>query len=107
MCSSDLAGVTREKIWLDPGIGFGKTVDHNLALLARLDDVVALGFPVLLGASRKRFIAALHPAADAPDARAPGPIAAAPAGAQAGAAAVRGHEDRKSTRLKSRHVVIS
>jgi len=86
------AGVTREKIWLDPGIGFGKTVDHNLALLARLDDVVALGFPVLLGASRKRFIAALHPAADAPDARAPGSIAAALAGAQAGVAAVRAHD---------------
>jgi dihydropteroate synthase len=86
------AGVAREKIWLDPGIGFGKTLDHNLALLARLDAVVALGFPVLLGASRKRFIAALDPAASAPDARAPGSIAAALAGAQAGVAAVRVHD---------------
>lgn len=86
------AGVARDKIWIDPGIGFGKSLDHNLALLARLDAVVALGFPVLLGASRKRFIAALHPAADAPDARAPGSIAAALAGAQAGVAAVRVHD---------------
>ena len=86
------AGVVRDKIWLDPGIGFGKTLDHNLALLAHLDAVVALGFPVLLGASRKRFIAALHPAAEAPDARAPGSIAAALAGAQAGVAAVRVHD---------------
>ena len=86
------AGVARDKIWLDPGIGFGKTLDHNLALLAHLDAVVALGFPVLLGASRKRFIAALHPAADATDARAPGSIAAALAGAQAGVAAVRVHD---------------
>ncbi|MDP1872766.1 dihydropteroate synthase [Phenylobacterium sp.] len=86
------AGVARDKIWLDPGIGFGKTLDHNLTLLARLDAVCALGFPVLLGASRKRFIATLHPAAEAPDARAPGSIAAALAGAAAGVAAVRVHD---------------
>ncbi|MDP2213379.1 dihydropteroate synthase [Phenylobacterium sp.] len=86
------AGVAREKIWLDPGIGFGKSLDHNLALLAHLDAVCALGFPVLLGASRKRFIAAIHPGAEAPDARAPGSIAAALAGAQAGVAAVRVHD---------------
>ena len=55
------AGVAREKIWLDPGIGFGKRTEHNLALLARLDAIAALGFPVLLGVSRKRFIAALDP----------------------------------------------
>ncbi len=86
------AGVARERIWLDPGIGFGKTLDHNLALLARLDAVCALGFPVLLGASRKRFIAALEPAAQDPRARAPGSIAAALAGAAAGVAAVRVHD---------------
>lgn len=86
------AGVAREKIWLDPGIGFGKTLDHNLALLAHLDSVCALGFPVILGASRKRFIQALHPAAEAPDERGPGSLAAALAGAQAGVAAVRVHD---------------
>lgn len=86
------AGVAREKIWLDPGIGFGKTLDHNLTLMARLDAVCALGFPVLLGASRKRFVAALEPAAKDPQARAPGSIAAALAGAAAGVAAVRVHD---------------
>jgi dihydropteroate synthase len=50
------AGVREERICLDPGIGFGKTVDHNLELLARLDEIVALGRPVLIGASRKRFL---------------------------------------------------
>lgn len=50
-------GVKPENILLDPGIGFGKTYTHNVALLAHLDQVCALGFKVLLGASRKRFIA--------------------------------------------------
>ena len=50
------AGIAEERICVDPGIGFGKTVDHNLELLARLDEIVALGRPVLVGASRKRFL---------------------------------------------------
>jgi dihydropteroate synthase len=50
------AGIAEERICLDPGIGFGKTVEHNLELLARLDEIVALGRPVLVGASRKRFL---------------------------------------------------
>jgi dihydropteroate synthase len=50
------AGVEEENIILDPGIGFGKTLEHNLALLNRLDALVELGFPVLVGASRKRFL---------------------------------------------------
>jgi dihydropteroate synthase len=49
-------GVAESRIVLDPGIGFGKTVDHNLALLARLDEIVALGRPVLIGTSRKSFL---------------------------------------------------
>jgi len=53
------AGVAREAIVLDPGIGFGKTVEHNLALLARLDVLAGLGYPVLVGASRKGFIGQL------------------------------------------------
>ncbi len=86
------AGVAREKIWLDPGIGFGKRLDHNLALMAHLDAMVALGFPVLLGVSRKRFIAALDPAAEPAEARGPGSLAAALAGVQAGVAVLRVHE---------------
>lgn len=53
------AGVKKENIAVDPGIGFGKRKQDNLALLAHLDALVALGFPVLLGASRKRFMGAL------------------------------------------------
>ncbi len=49
-------GIERARIWLDPGIGFGKTIDHNLELLARLDEIVALGRPVVVGASRKSFL---------------------------------------------------
>jgi dihydropteroate synthase len=86
------AGVAAERIWLDPGIGFGKTLAHNLALLAHLDRIVALGFPVLLGVSRKSFISAIDPAAKPADARLPGSLAAALAGARAGVAALRVHD---------------
>jgi dihydropteroate synthase len=50
------AGIPDDRIILDPGIGFGKKVEHNLALINRLDEIRALGFPVLLGPSRKSFI---------------------------------------------------
>jgi dihydropteroate synthase len=50
------AGVAEERIMLDPGIGFGKTVDHNLELLRRLDELVALGRPLVIGTSRKSFL---------------------------------------------------
>jgi dihydropteroate synthase len=52
-------GISEERVWLDPGIGFGKTVEHNLELLRRLDEIVALGRPVVVGVSRKRFIGSL------------------------------------------------
>jgi len=51
------AGIAEDRIWIDPGIGFGKTVGHNLELIARLGEIAAIGRPVLVGASRKRFIA--------------------------------------------------
>ena len=90
------AGVARERIWLDPGVGFGKALAHNLALLAHLDRLVATGFPVLLGASRKRFIRAIdETAVDAAD-RLGGSIAVALAGARAGVAAVRVHDVRET-----------
>jgi dihydropteroate synthase len=90
------AGVAKEKIWLDPGIGFGKTPAHNLALLAALPRFVALGYPILLGASRKRFIAALDPLGAEPDARLGGSLAAHLHGAAAGVAAVRAHDVRET-----------
>ena len=52
-------GVVEERVWLDPGIGFGKTVAHNLALLRRLDEIVAIGRPVVIGTSRKSFLGKL------------------------------------------------
>jgi dihydropteroate synthase len=91
------AGVARERIWLDPGLGFGKhMLDHNLPLLAHLDAIVALGFPVLLGASRKSFISAVDGGGRDPDQRLGGSIAAALAGAAAGVAAVRVHDVRET-----------
>jgi dihydropteroate synthase len=50
------AGIDEERILLDPGIGFGKTVEHNLELLRRMDELVALGRPVVIGTSRKSFL---------------------------------------------------
>lgn len=90
------AGVAKEKIWLDPGIGFGKTLEHNLALLAALPRFVALGYPILLGASRKRFIAGIDPSAHEASDRLGGSIAAHLAGAEAGVAAVRVHDVRET-----------
>ncbi len=53
------AGVARERIVIDPGIGFGKTREHNMELMRHLGDFVATGYPVLLGASRKRFMGSI------------------------------------------------
>jgi dihydropteroate synthase len=52
-------GISEERIWLDPGIGFGKTLEHNLELIRRLGEIVAIGRPVVFGASRKRFLGKL------------------------------------------------
>jgi dihydropteroate synthase len=56
------AGVA--EVWIDPGIGFGKTVDHNLRLLGSLGQLVATGYPVMVGTSRKSFLGTLAPTAD-------------------------------------------
>jgi len=90
------AGVLRDNIWLDPGIGFGKTLAHNLALLARLDRLNGLGFPVVLGVSRKRFIAAIDPTARDAEDRLGGSLAGALAGAVAKVHAVRVHDVRQT-----------
>jgi dihydropteroate synthase len=90
------AGVASDRILLDPGIGFGKTLAHNLALLAGLDRLVALGFPVVLGASRKGLIRGLDPSAVDPTDRLGGSLALALAGARAGCAMVRVHDVRET-----------
>lgn len=84
-------GIARSRIIADPGIGFGKTMDHNLALLARLSLFHSLGVPILLGASRKRFIGTIAGAPEAAD-RAPGSIAVALAGIAQGVQIVRVHD---------------
>jgi dihydropteroate synthase len=66
------AGV--DEVWIDPGIGFGKTTDHNLALLKHLNVLVSTGHPVLLGTSRKRFLGTLLAEADWPDRPDPVPV---------------------------------
>jgi dihydropteroate synthase len=90
------AGVARERIWLDPGIGFGKTAAHSLELLAHLDRIVALGFKTVLGVSRKRFIQAVDPSAAQASDRLGGSIAGALVGAEAGVHAVRVHAVRET-----------
>ncbi len=69
------AGIAREQIIIDPGIGFGKTLEHNLSLLAGMDELASLGAPVLLGVSRKRFIGELS-GEQLADRRGPGTVAA-------------------------------
>lgn len=90
------AGVAQERIWLDPGIGFGKTLAHNLALTADLDRLVELGFPVLFGASRKRMILGIDPTATDPGDRLGGSIALALAAAGRGARMIRVHDVRET-----------
>ncbi|MDB5449981.1 MAG: folP [Phenylobacterium sp.] len=91
------AGVARERIWLDPGVGFGKhMIRHNLPLLAGVERIVAVGFPVLLGVSRKSFISTLDGGGVPADGRLGGSIAAALAGVAAGVAAVRVHDVRET-----------
>ncbi len=53
------AGVSVDRIWIDPGIGFGKTVEHNLEILRRLGELRELGRPIVIGTSRKRFLGAI------------------------------------------------
>lgn len=101
------AGVAYENIWLDPGVGFGKRLEHNLALIAHLDRLVGLGHRVLLGVSRKRFVKALDPTAEDPHDRLGGSVAAALAGARAGVAAVRAHDVRETVQALKIQAAIS
>lgn len=85
------AGMRPENVCVDPGIGFGKTVDHNLELIAHLDLYAELGLPVLLGVSRKSFIGAIAEESD-PQQRLAGSIAAALAGYERGVRLFRVHD---------------
>jgi dihydropteroate synthase len=86
-------GIAEEQLVLDPGIGFGKTWQQSLALILRLDELAPLGRPLLLGASRKSFIARASARPDAPpERRLGGSLAAVVWGASRGAAIVRVHD---------------
>lgn len=91
IAAAEAAGIRRDAIIVDPGIGFGKTVRHNLAIMNGLALFHGLGCPVLLGASRKRLIGALADEAPA-DRRLGGSIALALAGANAGVQLIRVHD---------------
>ncbi len=88
------AGVA--EVWIDPGIGFGKTLGHNLVLLASLGSLVSLGYPVVVGTSRKSFLGALDRRPDGTPApvgeRLPGSLATATWAMQHGARMVRAHD---------------
>ncbi len=88
---AESAGIGRERIWIDPGIGFGKTVSHNLELLAATDRFAATGLPVLIGPSRKTFIGTLDGGAPESD-RVGGTVAACLAALDGGAGMVRVHD---------------
>lgn len=85
------AGIPKHKIWIDPGIGFGKTVDHNLSLLKATGEFASSGYPVMIGASRKSFIGKVTEEDD-PANRLPGSLAAALYAAQKGARIIRVHD---------------
>jgi dihydropteroate synthase len=84
------AGVGAERIWVDPGIGFGKTADHNLELLRRLGELRGLGRPLVIGTSRKRFIGRVD--GSGPEARLGGTVASSVWAAAEGADVLRVHD---------------
>jgi dihydropteroate synthase len=84
------AGISSDKIVLDPGIGFGKTQEQSIITLARLQELKSFGLPVLIGASRKRFIDTVTPSA--PQQRLGGSIAAHLVATSAGARIIRAHD---------------
>jgi dihydropteroate synthase len=87
---AERAGIARDRIVLDPGIGFGKTPEQSLIALAHLGELKAFGLPLLVGASRKRFIDRVSPSP--PDRRLGGSLAAHLTAAAAGAAIIRAHD---------------
>src|SRR3954452_18410597 len=89
------AGIPEERICLDPGFGFGKTVEQNFDLLARLGEIVALGRPVLVGLSRKRSLGRILGDADATTAPLSASLAAAVQAYERGAAIFRAHDVRE------------
>lgn len=85
-------GIAKDKIILDPGLGFAKNEEHNWQMLGRLDELMALGYPLLVGASRKRFLASLLPDTASMEDRDSATVAVSVLAARSGAWAVRVHD---------------
>jgi dihydropteroate synthase len=100
------AGIARARIIVDPGIGFGKTLQHNVSLLRHLAVYHDLGCPILLGASRKGFIGTLGGAKVARD-RMPGSVAVALHGAGQGVQILRVHDVNETRQALSLHLAIN
>jgi dihydropteroate synthase len=98
-------GVPADRVWIDPGIGFGKRIEHNLALLANLDELVSAGYPVLVATSRKSMLGTLAARADGGGEPTPtndrieGSLATATWALWRGAAMVRVHEVAETVRV--------
>jgi dihydropteroate synthase len=92
------SGVKRENILLDPGIGFGKTAEHNLEILRRLKELTSYGLPLVVGASRKRFIGRVL-GIDDPTDRVEGTAATVALSIAGGASIVRVHDVRQMARV--------
>lgn len=103
---AEAAGIPRNRIVVDPGIGFGKTQDHNLRLLKGLSLFHGLGCPILLGVSRKRFIGTIGDAPEA-DQRAPGSIAVALAGVSQGVQIIRVHDVAETAQALKLHMAVT
>lgn len=100
------AGIARDKIVLDPGIGFGKTAEQSMIALARLRELDMFGLPILVGASRKRFIASVSPSE--PSGRLAGSIAAHLIATQKGAKIIRTHDVAETLQaLRVAHAIES
>ena len=98
IASAEKSGVLRSQIWLDPGLGFGKNAQHNLELLRRLPELRALGFPLVVGASRKNFLGRIL-GTDDPTDRRDGTAAAVALSIAGGADMVRVHDVREMARV--------
>jgi dihydropteroate synthase len=95
---AEAGGVAHEALAVDPGIGFGKTLEHNLAVLSHIESFAALGYPVVVGASRKSFLLKLGAGAGARDDRLPGSLAAATLAVARGAHVIRAHDVLETVR---------
>ena len=91
-------GIRHDQLWLDPGLGFGKTAQHNLEILRRLSELTTYGLPLVVGASRKRFLGKIL-GTDDPSDRKEGTAATVALAIAAGAAVVRVHDVREMARV--------